>query len=94
MRLEVGLGAALAIAGLVGCGGSGSAGGTVSAGSGTTVAATIYGPNPKVGVGELSVLANGSISAMNSIVVSGLTPSGPILQGIAVDSAGEICVGE
>jgi hypothetical protein len=58
------------------------------------VVATIYGTNPTAGVGELSVLDNGSISATNSIAVPGLTTSGPILQGIAVDPAGELFVGE
>jgi hypothetical protein len=57
-------------------------------------AVTVYGTNYSVGVGELSVLANGTISAMNSIPVPGLTTSGPIVAGIAVDPTGEIFVGE
>lgn len=84
-----------AMVGLTGCGESTAVPSGTGSGSGTTLAAIIYGTNPTVGVGELSVLANGSISATNSIGVPGLaTPSGPFLQGIAVDSTGEIFVGE
>jgi hypothetical protein len=82
------------VVGLSGCGES-TAAPSGTGGPGTAVTATIFGTNYSVGVGELSVLANGTISAMNSISVPGLTASGgPFVVGIAVDPTGEIFVGE
>ena len=58
-----------------------------------SVVGTIIGPNPHIGIGLLPVLSNGTLGSAVSIPVAGLTSSGP-LQGIALDTQGEMFVGE